>query len=634
MLCIKRFCFVMTTIVSAAPLTDLEKSMDNLIEVYHKYSNTSSNLIDPEGIEKLCSDLDVSRTDIRFLMLAWTMKAEKQGYITHEEWTRGLKALRADTIDELKKALPELEKEVRTPSNFADFYAYAFRYSLTEERQESIDIETICQLLGIVLGSTFRPQVDYFVEYLKIQNDYKVINIDQWMGFYRFCNEISFPEMTEYNPELAWPLLLNNFVENLLNANHSAGQTDVGFNHIFHHGSVSSRAVDEQDLERIVDVFHRYSNTASNLIDPEGIEELCSDLDVSRTDIRFLMLAWKMKAEKQGYFTQEESTRGLVALGVDTLDKLKKALPELEKEVRKQSNFADFYAYAFTYSLTEEEQKSIDIETISQLLDTVMGSTFRPQVDSFVDYLKIQNDYKVINMDQWMGFYRFCNEVCFLLLFFSPPPPPIFSSNQVPLPSRDITELESAINSLIEVYHKYSNLIDPQGIELLCSDLDVSRTDIRILMLAWKMKAEKQGYFTQEEWTRGLMALRADTIDKLKKALPALEKEVRRPSNFADFYAYAFTYSLTEEEQKSVDIETICQLLDIVMGSTFRPQVDYFLDYLKIQNDYKVIYMDQWMGFYRFCNEISFPGMSEYNPGLAWPLLLNNFVEWIREKQA
>ncbi|KAG5390837.1 hypothetical protein IGI04_032378 [Brassica rapa subsp. trilocularis] len=345
------------------------------------------------------------------------------------------------------------------------------------------------------------------------------------------------------------------------------------------------------------------------------------------------MLAWKMKAEKQGYFTQEEWTRGLVALGVVTLDKLKKALPELEKEhptmlkVRKQSNFADFYAYAFTYSLTEEEQKSIDIETISQLLDTVMGSTFRPQVDSFVDYLKIQNDYKVINMDQWMGFYRFCNEVP---LRHSD----ILFSISRSFPSRDITELESAINSLIEVYHKYSNLIDPQGIELLCSDLDVSRTDIRILMLAWKMKAEKQGYFTQEEWTRGLMALRADTIDKLKKALPALEKEVRRPSNFADFYAYAFTYSLTEEEQKSVDIETICQLLDIVMGSTFRPQVDYFLDYLKIQNDYKVIYMDQWMGFYRFCNEISFPDMSEYNPGLAWPLLLNNFVEWIREKQA
>ncbi|CAF2258329.1 unnamed protein product [Brassica napus] len=793
MLCIKRFCFVMTTIVSAAPLTDLEKSMDNLIEVYHKYSNTSSNLIestntiidvfhqysnisskldgeeesidikttcqlldmmvmgstfrpqvdyfveylkfqndykvinldqwmgfyrfcneatidfvlfvvagehllppriiepnpsgafkenlikvyhmysntrsnliDPEGIEKLCSDLDVSRTDIRFLMLAWTMKAEKQGYITHEEWTRGLKALRADTIDELKKALPLLEKEVRTPSNFADFYAYAFRYSLTEEKQEGIDIETICQLLGIVLGSTFRPQVDYFVEYLKIQNDYKVINIDQWMGFYRFCNEISFPEMTEYNPELAWPLLLNNFWTLFSEAtrrcrsngrwiqSHLPPRTctvfffeqlkkpTTGIINIFHHEflCLSRAAAVEQALQVVVDVFHRYSNTASNLMDPEGIELLCSDLDVSRTDIRFLMLAWKMKAEKQGYYTQEEWTRGLVALGADTLDKLKKALPGLEKEVRTPLDFADFYAYAFRYSLTEEEEKSVDIETICQLLDMVMGSTFRPQVDYFVDYLKIQNDYKVITMDQWMGFYRFCNEISFPeMTEYNPGLAwPLLLNNFVEwIPTRiDITNVR--LEKIVDVFYKYtntsSNLIDPQGIELLSSDLDVSHTDVRILMLAWKMKAEKQGYFTQEEWTRGLMALRADTLSKLKNALPELEKEVRRPSNFADFYAYSFTYSLTEEKQESIDIETICQLLDTVMGSTFRPQVDYFVEYLKIQNDYKVINMDQWMGFYRFCNEISFPEMTEYNPELAWPLVLNNFVEWIREKQA
>ena len=34
-------------------------------------------------------------------------------------------------------------------------------------------------------------------------------------------------------------------------------------------------------------------------------------------------------------------------------------------------------------------------------------------------YLQIQNDYKVINMDQWMGFFRFCNEVVFSVPKFS-----------------------------------------------------------------------------------------------------------------------------------------------------------------------------------------------------------------------
>ena len=141
----------------------------------------------------------------------------------------------------------------------------------------------------------------------------------------------------------------------------------------------------------------------------------------------------------------------------------------------------------------------------------------------------------------------------------------------------------------------------------------------------------------------------------------------------------------SEEEQKSVDIESICQLLDIVMGSTFRPQVDYFIDYLKVSSslteshtfslpkcyewfcvclttDTKrlqshihgsmdgLLQVLQWgtfpisflfpaWHFHQLTSvwnnlQISFPDMSEYNPGLAWPLLLNNFVEWIREKQA
>ncbi|AAF82155.1 Contains similarity to RP42 from Mus musculus gb/AF198092 and is a member of the Transposase PF/00872 and UTP-glucose-1-phosphate uridylyltransferase PF/01704 families. EST gb/AI998363 comes from this gene [Arabidopsis thaliana] len=214
---------VTTDLFRSASSKASNKEMDRIDHLFNQYANKSSSLIDPEGIEELCSNLEVSHTDIRILMLAWKMKAEKQGYFTHEEWRRGLKALRADTINKLKKALPELEKETESflflslegqrPSNFADFYAYAFCYCLTEEKQKSIDIETICQLLEIVMGSTFRAQVDYFVEYLKIQNDYKVINMDQWMGLYRFCNEISFPDMGDYNPELAWPLILDNFVE-------------------------------------------------------------------------------------------------------------------------------------------------------------------------------------------------------------------------------------------------------------------------------------------------------------------------------------------------------------------------------------------------------------------------------------
>ncbi|KAK4404220.1 DCN1-like protein 4 [Sesamum angolense] len=87
------------------------KVQERVDELYTKYANKLSSMIDPEGIEALCSDLEVDYTDVRILMLAWKMNAQKQGYFTQDEWRRGLKALRVDTVNKLKKTLPELEKE-------------------------------------------------------------------------------------------------------------------------------------------------------------------------------------------------------------------------------------------------------------------------------------------------------------------------------------------------------------------------------------------------------------------------------------------------------------------------------------------------------------------------------------------
>ncbi|KAL9265044.1 DCN1-like protein [Drosera capensis] len=149
-----------------------------------------------------------------------------------------------------------------------------------------------------------------------------------------------------------------------------------------------------------------------------------------------------------------------------------------------------------------------------------------------------------------------------------------------------------------------------------------------------KMKAAKQGYFTLEEWRRGLQPLGADTILKLKSSLPGLQLEVRMPSNFADFHAYAFSYNLTDnEKQRYIDIGTICVLLPLVLGPYFPLQVNALVEYLQAQTEYKTISMDQWMSIYRFCTQITFPDLNGYDPADAWPLLLDNFVEWMKARE-
>ncbi|XP_068308766.1 uncharacterized protein [Pyrus communis] len=196
---------------------------------------------------------------------------------------------------------------------------------------------------------------------------------------------------------------------------------------------------------------------------------------------------------------------------------------------------------------------------------------------------------------------------------------------------RNAKRVDTAFNSYANAS---SGLIEPEGIERLCSDIEVDHTDVRMLMLAWKMKAEKQGYFTLEEWQEGFKTLKINKENKLNNALAELEKTVKgEPSDFMDFFSYAFRYCLTEEKQKGIDLDMMCELLNIVLGCQYPAQVELFTQYLKIQSDYKVISMDQWMGFYRFCDSISFPDLSNYDPELAWPSILDDFVEWIREKQ-
>jgi len=50
------------------------------------------------------------------------------------------------------------------------------------------------------------------------------------------------------------------------------------------------------------------------------------------------------------------------------------------------------------------------------------------------------------------------------------------------------------------------------------------------------------------------------------------------------------------------------------------------------QTEYKAMNMDQWTGFLHFCEEVEIkPDLSNYDESQAWPLLVDNYVEWARK---
>lgn len=40
--------------------------------------------------------------------------------------------------------------------------------TVSEEKQKTVDIESVCELLNLVLGSQFQSKVDLLIEYLKV----------------------------------------------------------------------------------------------------------------------------------------------------------------------------------------------------------------------------------------------------------------------------------------------------------------------------------------------------------------------------------------------------------------------------------------------------------------------------------
>ncbi|KAI3749428.1 hypothetical protein L2E82_20040 [Cichorium intybus] len=83
----------------------------------------------------------------------------------YEEWRKGFKALRVDTVTKLKKALPDLEKEVSRPSNHVNFYSYAFKYCLTDMSSTAFiePLSIITATTGIFLAATITDWVDGYL---------------------------------------------------------------------------------------------------------------------------------------------------------------------------------------------------------------------------------------------------------------------------------------------------------------------------------------------------------------------------------------------------------------------------------------------------------------------------------------
>jgi DCN1-like protein 1/2 len=170
--------------------------------------------------------------------------------------------------------------------------------------------------------------------------------------------------------------------------------------------------------------------------------------------------------------------------------------------------------------------------------------------------------------------------------------------------------------------------IGPESLEKLMEAIELDPLDVTALIFAWKLNARTPCEFSRCEFIDGLVSLGVDSLSKLKRKIPTLKDAIVDPASFRSFYIYSFDYN-KPRGQRSMPVEYARQLWALLLSDRF-VHLNMWLEFLEGRT--QVITRDTYVLVLDFATTI-LPDMSNFDEvGGAWPVLLDEFVEYAKPK--
>eukprot|EP00386_Alphamonas_edax_P011120 GDKI01035412.1.p1 GENE.GDKI01035412.1~~GDKI01035412.1.p1 ORF type:complete len:259 (+),score=100.28 GDKI01035412.1:128-904(+) len=184
------------------------------------------------------------------------------------------------------------------------------------------------------------------------------------------------------------------------------------------------------------------------------------------------------------------------------------------------------------------------------------------------------------------------------------------------------------------VYRQYKDPTDEavtgDGVLKLCEDIGVEPVDPVILVFCCHCKAREMGRFTKDELVAGMTKLGVDSVEGLKGKVGEMRQELLDKKKAKDVYTFTFAFSL-DAGAKNLPVEVATEYWKMLLTPHF-PLLPQWLEFVESREKKNMISKDTWMMLFDLATTVS-PDLSNYDPDGAWPVMIDEFVEWLNKKK-
>ncbi|KAJ3432226.1 rp42 related [Anaeramoeba flamelloides] len=185
--------------------------------------------------------------------------------------------------------------------------------------------------------------------------------------------------------------------------------------------------------------------------------------------------------------------------------------------------------------------------------------------------------------------------------------------------------------TLLETFNTYKNeesdFMDADGIEKFLIDIEIDPISLEALVISWVIESETMCIFTRKEFLN-FWKYEADTTERIQSKIPFFMK--RCEQNFNKFYVWVFGWSKEHSEHRSIALPIARELWKLILPGHWK-LCDKWFEFINTLNENSnSINLDSWKLLLDFAQTTG-SSMEDYDETAAWPVLIDDFVEWYLE---